>query len=130
MRSPGSNGSREDLSKQGDNCDVVPQDMVFDPFRPLRRFAVGLGGAFMTDDGVTWIRLLHAGALPGRPANCYYDQISDPDNPALYVAFADSSLNSQVFATVQSRTTVLREMFITAAVSSTSSPPKNRNSTT
>ena len=42
----------------------------------------------MTEDGVTWIRLLHAGALPGRPANCYYDQISDPDNPALYVAFA------------------------------------------
>jgi len=59
----------EDLRRQDETCDVVLQDMVFNPIRPLRRFAVGLAGAFMTEDGVTWMRLLHAGALPGRPAN-------------------------------------------------------------
>jgi hypothetical protein len=60
----------------------------YDPIRPLRRFAVGQGGAFMTNDGVNWVRLLDTSALQGRPSSCYYDQMSNPDDPALYVAFA------------------------------------------
>ena len=84
--------SRTAVGDLGDFLDVVLTNMQFDPFHPLVRFAVGEGGAFMTTDGVNWIRLLDTGALPGRPANCYYDWISNPANPALYVAFAGRSL--------------------------------------
>jgi hypothetical protein len=44
-----------------DASDVVLTDMQFDPFNPLTRFAVGLGGAFFTNDGVNWGRLLDTG---------------------------------------------------------------------
>jgi len=72
--------------------DVILTDMQFDPFNPGRRFAAGLAGAFMTDDGVTWQRLLDTAALRGRPANCYYDWVTAPTDPALYVSFAGRSL--------------------------------------
>ena len=71
---------------------MILTDMQFDPSNPLVRFAVGQGGAFYTNDGVNWIRLLHTGAMTGRPANCYYDWITNPDDPALYVSFAGRSL--------------------------------------
>ena len=48
-----------------------------------RRFAVGLGGAFMTTDGVNWQRLLDTGAMRGRPANCYFDWISRAVRPGV-----------------------------------------------
>jgi hypothetical protein len=48
---------------------------------------VGLGGVFMTTDGVTWSQLLNTWPRRGRPANCYFDWISQPSNPALYVSF-------------------------------------------
>ena len=82
----------ETVSGQGDFADVVLTDMKFDPLNPGRRFAIGEAGAFFTDDGATWVRLLDAGALRGRPLSCYYDWISDPSGPALYVAFAGRSL--------------------------------------
>jgi hypothetical protein len=85
-------GRGEDVDGQGDHLDVVLTDMQFDPNNPTKRFAVGLAGAFMTDDGVTWVRLLDTGALRGRPANCYYDWISIPSLPALYVSFAGRSI--------------------------------------
>ena len=72
--------------------DVVLTDMQFDPLNPLRRFAVGEGGAFFTNDGVNWDRLLDTGALPGRPTNCYYDSVSNPSERALYVALVGRSL--------------------------------------
>ena len=75
-----------------DFVDLVLTDMQFDPADPLRRFAVGLAGAFFTTDGVNWDRLLDTLALPGRPTNCYYDSVSDPSSRALYVAFAERSL--------------------------------------
>jgi hypothetical protein len=84
--------SFSDDTSIGDYFDSILTDMKFDPNNPLVRFAVGEGGAFYTNDGVNWIRLLHAGALAGRPANCYYDWITNPDDPALYVAFAGRSL--------------------------------------
>ena len=74
-----------------DPFDLVLTDMQFDPNNSLVRFAIGAGGAFMTIDGVNWTRLLHTGALQGRPSSCYYDWISDA-TPALYVAFAGRSL--------------------------------------
>jgi hypothetical protein len=74
-----------------EHFDLVLTDMQFDPFNPLVRFAIGAGGAFMTTDGETWTRLLHTGALPGRPSSCYYDFNSDP-LATLYVAFAGRSL--------------------------------------
>jgi hypothetical protein len=46
----------------------------------------------MTTDGVNWQRLLDTGALRGRPANCYFDWITDPSDPALYVSFAGRSI--------------------------------------
>jgi hypothetical protein len=82
----------DDRSGQGDRLDAVLTDMKFDPFNPERRFAVGLAGAFMTNDGVNWVRLLDTTALRGRPASCYFDWISNPSIPALYVAFAGRSL--------------------------------------
>jgi hypothetical protein len=78
----------EDADGQGDHLDLILTDMQFDPFDPQRRFAVGLGGAFWTFDGVKWQRLLDTGALRGRPSNCYFDWISNPSDPALYVSFA------------------------------------------
>ena len=78
----------EFVSGQGDFADIVLTDMKFDPFNPNRRFAVGEAGAFFTDDGTTWIRLLDTGAIRGRPLSCYYDRDSNPSDPALYVGFA------------------------------------------
>jgi hypothetical protein len=76
----------------GDNFEALLTDMQFDPNHPQIRFALGVGGVFRTiDGGVTWTRLLHTGALPGRPSSCYYDWISGP-TPTLYVAFAGRSL--------------------------------------
>ncbi len=95
----------EDADGQGDHLDLVLTDMWFDPFESDRRFAVGIGGAFMTDDaGQTWQRLLDTGALRGRPANCYYDYVSAgwsapegsnvelPTDPTLYVSLAGRSI--------------------------------------
>ena len=46
----------------------------------------------MTTDGVNWTKLLDTGAIRGRPANCYFDWISQPSDPALYVSFAGRSI--------------------------------------
>jgi hypothetical protein len=89
-RIPASRG--EDAGGIGDHLDVILTDMQFDPFDPQRRFAVGIGGAFMTRDGVNWERLLDTGAMRGRPSNGYFDAISVPSNPALYVGFAGRSI--------------------------------------
>jgi hypothetical protein len=74
-----------------EHFDMILTDMKFDPGVPLLRFAVGQGGVCMTIDGTTWTRLLHTGALPGRPSCCYFDGTS-PSSPSLYVAFAGRSL--------------------------------------
>jgi photosystem II stability/assembly factor-like uncharacterized protein len=84
--------SNDDQGGIGEHFDLVLTDMQFDPNNPLVRFAIGLGGVFLTIDGVNWTRLLHTGALSGRPSSCYYDWISDPFDPALYVSFAGRSL--------------------------------------
>ena len=84
---------RRELSGERDKfVEVVLTDMQFDPYHSRVRFAVGEGGAFFTNDGVNWNRLLDTGALPGRPTNCYYDWVSNPCERALYVAFAGRSL--------------------------------------
>jgi len=85
-------GRSETITGQGDFADIVLTDMKFDPFNPLRRFAVGEAGGFFTDDGVTWVRLLDTAAMRGRPLSCYYDRMSNPTDPALYVAFAGRSI--------------------------------------
>jgi hypothetical protein len=82
----------DDTSGLGDHYDTVLTDMQFDPSNPLVRFATGKGGVFTTEDGVSWTRLLHTGALAGRPTNSYYDRISRPGEPALYVGFAGRSI--------------------------------------
>jgi len=77
----------------GDFLYVLLTDMQFVPGNPRRRFAAGLAGVFMTrDGGASWQRLLDTGAMRGRPSNCYFDQVSDPVNPALYVSFAGRSI--------------------------------------
>ena len=75
-----------------DLADVVLQDMQFDPYLSRTRFAVGVGGAFFTNDGVNWNRLLDTAAQAGRPLNCYYDSVSDPCERSLYVARDGRSL--------------------------------------
>ena len=80
------------VERDGDYVNLILTDMQFDPRNPQRRFAVGLGGAFITNDGVNWERLLDTEALRGRPANCYFDNASDPKEPALYVSFAGRSI--------------------------------------
>ena len=77
-----------DRDEVGDTTQVVLSDMQFDPFDGGRRFAVGVAGAFMTIDGVTWQRVLDTGAMRGLPTNCFFDQWSAPSDPALYVGFA------------------------------------------
>ncbi|AAZ97308.1 hypothetical protein Tbd_1355 [Thiobacillus denitrificans ATCC 25259] len=77
-----------DRDEVGDTTQVVLADMQFDPFNPGRRFAVGVAGAFMTDDGATWQRLLDTGAMRGLPTNCFFDWASDPSDPSVYVGFA------------------------------------------
>ena len=77
-----------DRDEVGDTTQVVLSDMQFDPFDGRRRFAVGLAGAFMTTDGVTWERLLDTGAMRGLPTNCFFDRWSAPSDPSLYVGFA------------------------------------------
>ena len=77
--------SRDEFS---DTTQVVLSDMQFDPLNGDRRFAVGTAGAFMTNDGVTWLRVLDTGAMRGLPTNCFFDQWSVPSDPSLYVGFA------------------------------------------
>jgi hypothetical protein len=60
--------------------------------QPAVRFAAGEGGVYATFDGSTWSRLLHTGALCGRPANIYYDNVTGPTMPAVYVGFAGRSV--------------------------------------
>jgi hypothetical protein len=84
--------ANDDTVGIGEHFDLVLTDMQFDPNNPLVRFAIGIGGVFMTTDGLNWTRLLHTGALPGRPSSCYYDWVSNPPERALYVAFAGRSL--------------------------------------
>lgn len=85
---PGNDAS----SGLGDHFDVILTDMKFDPNNPLVRFAIGQGGVFYTVDGTNWSRLLHSGALPCRPSSCYYDWITNPADPALYVSCAGRGL--------------------------------------
>ncbi len=82
----------DDSSGIGDHFDLLLTDMKFDPNNPWVRFAVGEGGVFYTVDGMSWTRLLHSGALAGRPSSCYYDWITNPADPALYVSFAGRGL--------------------------------------
>jgi hypothetical protein len=75
-----------------DPADVVLTDMQFNPFDSDQRVAVGLAGAFSTNDGVNWQRLLDTAALPGRPTNCYWDWVSNAPETSLYVATSGRSL--------------------------------------
>ena len=85
--------SAEDSSSGlGDYFDLILTDMKFDPNNPLVRFAIGQGGVCYTTDGTTWTRLLHSGASPSRPSTCYYDWITNPADPALYVSCAGRGL--------------------------------------
>lgn len=83
--------TNDDPAGIGEFFDMVLTDMKFDPNFFAARFAVGMGGAFMTIDGVNWTRLLHTDALPGRPSSCYLDSLSEA-TATLYVAFAGRSL--------------------------------------
>jgi hypothetical protein len=83
--------SNDDEAGLADHFDVILTDMKFDPLYTQAVFAIGLGGAFLTIDGVNWTRLLHTAALQGRPSSCYCDSISE-SGAALYVAFAGRSL--------------------------------------
>lgn len=75
------------------SADVLA-DMKFDPGFTQAGIAVGVGGAFLTIDGVNWTRLLHTAALGGRPSSCYLDTFSgsSPAGADLYVAFGGRSL--------------------------------------
>jgi hypothetical protein len=84
--------ARATQSDLGDNVEVVLTDMQFDPIHPNIRFAIGEAGAFYTNDGANWGRLVDTGAMPGRPMNGYYDWISNAPVRALFVSLAGRSL--------------------------------------
>jgi uncharacterized repeat protein (TIGR01451 family) len=65
---------------------AVINDMIFDRKERGTRFTVGNAGVFLTVNGENWERLLSTTALPGYPVAGYFDRISDPSNPVLYVA--------------------------------------------
>jgi len=64
----------------------VFNDLVVDRNNSKRRFAIGLLGVFCTSDGINWRRLLDTRALPSVPRTGFYDPISNPQDPSLYVA--------------------------------------------
>ena len=75
------------------SSDAVLTDMQFHPSDPLTRIAAGFAGVFQTPDGgKTWTRLLDTAAMPGRVVNCYWDWISAPAEPTLYVGLAGRSV--------------------------------------
>ena len=120
-------GRTEDADGQGDHLDLILTDMQFDPFDAQRRFAVGLGGAFWTFDGVNWHRLLDTCALRGRPSNCYFDWISNPSDPALYVSFAGRSIvKITAFANIILRPQRQNIKAIESHAGSTQAMPDNR----
>lgn len=67
-----------------DTCVIT--DMAFDR-QSKTRFAAGLAGIFHSVDGTTWFRLVDSRALPSRPVGLYYNPITDPADPMLYMAF-------------------------------------------
>ncbi len=69
---------------EGSTCSF--NDLVVDPSNPKRRFALGMAGVFYTKDSTRWVRLLDTVALPSRPVSGYFDPITKPEDPALYVA--------------------------------------------
>jgi hypothetical protein len=77
-------GGTVKLGCSGSRCCF--NDLVVDRSDPRRRFAIGVMGVFATSDGVKWRRLMDARALPSIPRTGFYDPISDPKDPALYVA--------------------------------------------
>jgi len=120
-------GRTEDADGQGDHLDLILTDMQFDPFDAQRRFAVGLGGAFWTFDGVNWHRLLDTGALRGRPSNCYFDWISNPSDPALYVSFAGRGIvKITAFANIILRPQRQNIKAVESHAGSTQAMPDNR----
>ena len=63
-------------------------DMVFDRNSSKTRFALGLAGVFYSGDGGgKWSRLVDTRALPSRPRGAFFDPITDPKDPSLYIAF-------------------------------------------
>jgi hypothetical protein len=66
----------------------VLKDLIFVRGEDKTRFAVGNAGVFYTVDGGNWRRLLSTSAFPGHPLGAYFDNISDPCDRALYVAFS------------------------------------------
>jgi len=60
-------------------------DMLFVRSNRSRRFALGGAGVMMTDNGIDWQCLLNSIALPSLPQSAFYEGVSDPSNPALYV---------------------------------------------
>src|SRR5205823_4266176 len=74
----------------GNPGQALIRDMLFDPYRPKVRFAVGPAGVFQSLDGTTWSHLLVSRALAARPNNAAYDFASCPR--ALYVATSNRGL--------------------------------------
>jgi hypothetical protein len=61
-------------------------DMVFLRSDRRQRFALGAAGVMCTTDGVDWRVVYNAIALPGLPESAFYDGITTPREPRLYVS--------------------------------------------
>jgi hypothetical protein len=61
-------------------------DMVFLRSDRRQRFALGAAGVMHTIDGVDWRVVYNAIALPGLPESAFYDGITTPREPKLYVS--------------------------------------------
>lgn len=70
------------IPDDGNPGEALLRDMIFDPYNPGYRFAIGPAGVFYTTDGTNWRHFILTKAMPMRPNNASYD----PCERALYVA--------------------------------------------
>jgi photosystem II stability/assembly factor-like uncharacterized protein len=66
------------------NTDILT-DMVFLRSDRRQRFALGAAGVMRTGDSIDWHVVYNAIALPGLPESAFFDGISNPRDPKLYV---------------------------------------------
>ena len=63
----------------------VMNDIIFDRNTQMR-FALGIAGVFYSQDGKSWPRLIDPKAMPCKPRGAWFDPLTDPNDPSLYVA--------------------------------------------
>lgn len=80
-------GGKLDITING-----VVRDMLFVRTDRFMRFAFGSAGVMYTVEGIDWHTLLNSIAMGGCPESGFFDGITDPLNPTLYVELEGRSV--------------------------------------